>query len=314
MPIFSVIIPLYNKGPHIERALNSVLNQTVKDFEVIVIDGGSNDNGPDIVRKYKDSRIRFIEQEGKGVSTARNQAVEASNSELIALLDADDEWMPKHLEVILQLKHDFPEAGAYTTAYQILEEDGKLRMADYKEIPDTPWRGEIPNYFKSGALGDYPVWTSVVCIPKKIYLEMEGFPEDTWFGEDADLFGRIALKYSIAFDWYTGGIYHWEAINRACKKERPLTAEPIISNAEDFIKNNSLDSEILEGVKEYLFTKEADRALRLLDNGNNLSALKILMKHRTKHKKRERSILIFLALTYLYPFNKYIQERKNKSI
>ena len=77
IPKVSVIIPLYNKAPYIRRALDSVLAQTVQDFEIVVVGGKSNDGGEDIVREYTDTRIRFIEEKGKGVSAARNQGVDA---------------------------------------------------------------------------------------------------------------------------------------------------------------------------------------------------------------------------------------------
>jgi glycosyltransferase involved in cell wall biosynthesis len=312
MPCFSVIIPLYNKGPHIERTINSVLNQTIQDFEIIVIDGGSIDNGPALVKSYTDNRITLMVQKGRGVSAARNQAVEHSRSDLIAFLDADDEWMPGHLETIMRLRLDYPAAGAYTTAYQIIEENGLQRWANYKELPSAPWRGEIPNYFKSGALGDYPVWTSVVCIPKKIYDEMGGFPEAAWFGEDADLFGKIALKYPIAFDWYLGGLYHWGAVNRACKKQIPLEEEPFVKTAKNAVQNNLVSPEILNDVNEYVVSKEFDRAVRHLDAGKTWCAVKILLSLRTKYKRRAQLILILMAISHLYHLNQYLRMKKLK--
>ena len=146
-PDISIVIPLLNKGPHIQRALQSVMDQTIQNFEIIVVDGGSTDYGPDVVKEFNDPRIRFIQQKGTGVSTARNQGVSISQSDFIAFLDADDEWMPHHLETIQKLRKEFPQAGAYTTAYKIQEASGKVRWAKYEAIPPAPWKGLIPNYF-----------------------------------------------------------------------------------------------------------------------------------------------------------------------
>ena len=311
MPNISVVIPLYNKGPHIKRALDSVLEQTIQDFEIIVVDGGSTDNGPDVVKEFGDQRIRFVQQKGTGVSAARNQGVSISQSEFIAFLDADDEWMPRHLETIQKLREEFPQAGAYTTAYKIQERDGKLRWAKYEAIPPAPWEGLIPNYFRSGTLGEYPVWTSVVCIPKKIFVEMGGFPEDSWFGEDADLFGKIALKYPIAFSWYMGAIYHWDTINRACDRQLPLDPEPFVKTALHSIENGTVPRDLLDDVKEYVAKKEIDRAARNLVAGRTEEAIQILKTYKTHYFWYRRLILLVMA-TMPYPLFKRVLKLKRK--
>ena len=118
-PAVSVVIPLLNKASHISRALDSVFAQTVQDFEIIVVEGGSTDNSPEIVRGFRDPRIRLILQDKKrpGVSAARNIGIHESRSEFIAFLDADDEWRPRFLETIIRLRQRFPDAGLYATSY-----------------------------------------------------------------------------------------------------------------------------------------------------------------------------------------------------
>jgi len=136
-PSVSVVIPLYNKGRYISEAIDSVLAQTVRDFELIIVDGGSTDGSLEIVAGYTDPRITCFLQEGKGVSTARNQAVQRANAELIAFLDADDAWYPDFLETILKLRQDYPAAGMYGTGYEVYFE-GKL----VRNIVHTPELGD----------------------------------------------------------------------------------------------------------------------------------------------------------------------------
>ena len=95
----SVIIPLHNKGKYIGRALNSVFAQTHEDFEVVVVDDGSSDHGPDIVRQYTDKRLRLIQQENAGPGAARNRGIREAKGQYVAFLDADDEWLPDFLKV-----------------------------------------------------------------------------------------------------------------------------------------------------------------------------------------------------------------------
>ncbi len=94
MPLISVVIPLYNKEPYIKRAIDSILAQKIQDYEIIVIDDGSTDKSAEVVKSFPDPRIRLIQQENAGVSAARNRGIEEAKAELIAFLDADDEWTP----------------------------------------------------------------------------------------------------------------------------------------------------------------------------------------------------------------------------
>jgi glycosyltransferase involved in cell wall biosynthesis len=97
MPGCSVVVPLYDKGPFVARALNSIAAQTYGDFEVIVVDDGSNDDGPDVVARYPDPRFRLIRQVNAGPGAARNRGLQEAASDTIAFLDADDEWLPDYL-------------------------------------------------------------------------------------------------------------------------------------------------------------------------------------------------------------------------
>ncbi len=120
---FSVVIPLYNKSQYINRALNSVLFQSIQDFEIVVIDDGSVDGGGDLVRKYADQRIRLIRQENQGASAARNNGYRVTRSEFVAFLDADDEWKPGFLEKIKELVEKFPNCGAFGTSFEIIDKN-----------------------------------------------------------------------------------------------------------------------------------------------------------------------------------------------
>jgi glycosyltransferase involved in cell wall biosynthesis len=291
---FSVIIPLLNKAPSISRAIDSVLHQTIQNFEIIVIDGGSHDNGPQIVNGFHDPRIHFIIQNGKGVSNARNEAVNTASCDYIAFLDADDEWMPKHLEIILRLIEKFPEAGMYTTAYKRRTLSGKTRWDGYKFIPDPPWEGLIPDYFKSGAFGCSPVWTSVVVIPKKIFYTVGGFPEGYWWGEDADLFGKIALKFPVAFSWEIGAIYHTDDLNRLSNRAPPLE-EPFMKTARAALFNGEVPSDLIESLNEYIAKKEIFLAEYNVHAGNLKNAQIILKKCDTKWFYYEKIKWLFIT-------------------
>ena len=99
MPTVSIILPTFNRAKTLVRAIESVLKQTFKDYELLIIDDGSTDNTKeDIAQFLSDTRVKYIYQENSGASNARNKGIELSNSDLIAFQDSDDEWMENKLE------------------------------------------------------------------------------------------------------------------------------------------------------------------------------------------------------------------------
>ena len=185
----------------------------------MVVGGKSNDGSEEIVKKYVelDSRITLIEELGVGVSAARNQGVNMAKGDLVAFLDADDEWLPNFLETILSLRKQYPNAGLYGTGFYI------LKKGISTECIYNPKSGEqiISNYFKAkNNFGDFLIMTSFMAIPKDIYLSVGGFPENFIQHEDRCLRGKIALEYDVAYSPELCGKYNFNYLtyrNRASK-------------------------------------------------------------------------------------------------
>lgn len=293
----SVIIPLYNKENEIKRAIDSVLSQTYQDFEIIVVDDHSSDSSLKIVRNYCDPRIIVVEQEHHGVSYTRNHGVDLAIGDYIAFLDADDEWIPNHLETIKRLYAKYPGAGMYSTAYEIRTPDGKTHLANIQNIPNPPWEGLIPDYFKSGAHGHQPVNSTTAVIPKQIFIEMGGFPVGCGWAEDADLFGRIALKYPVAFSWEFGAVYHWDAQNRMCdeiKTSRTMNFEdePFIHNAREALEKQEVPVELIESLNEYIAIRQIGWACRYINAGKFDEAHALLNQCKTRWFFKEKMKLL----------------------
>jgi|WetSurMetagenome_2_1015567.scaffolds.fasta_scaffold24913_1 glycosyltransferase involved in cell wall biosynthesis len=296
IPQVSVVIPLYNKGPHIARAITSVLTQTVQEFEIIVMDGNSTDEGPEIVKAHHDPRIHFFVQEGSGVSAARNQGVEKSQADFIAFLDADDEWTPHFLEIILRLKKTFPDAGLYATAYQICSKPGKLANAKNRAIPPSPYEGLLRNYFESAAFGkDDPFMTSVVAMPKEVFFRSGGFPLHETKGEDLDLFATVALHYPIAYSSSIGGIYHTDASNRVCASYYSMEEQPFVRTGKKAIAEGIVPQNMLPCYKEYIARKEIETAATNIFAGDYPVAKKILARIETRHFLPEKYLWIIIS-------------------
>lgn len=121
MPKVSVIIPAYNMAWYTLETVESVLKQTFRDYEIIVVDDGSADNTKDLLHPYIESyRITYIYKENGGASSARNVWIRASQGEYVALLDCDDLWLPEKLEFCVNVLDNKPEVGlVYTFFYRI---------------------------------------------------------------------------------------------------------------------------------------------------------------------------------------------------
>lgn len=308
----SVIIPLFNKEHEIKRAVDSVLSQTIQPFEIIVVDDHSSDKGPVIVRSYSDPRIILVEQEHRGVSYTRNHGVHCATSNYIAFLDADDEWTPNHLETISSLIEKYPSAGMYATAYIIQTKEGKTQSPIIKHIPDPPWEGLIPDYFKCLAFGNLPVNATNVVIYKNFFLDSGGFPEGYWWGEDVDLFGKIALKYPVAFSWRLGAIYHWDAKNRTCDtfmntKTLEIEDEPFIKTARKYLERNEVPLDLIESLQEYVAKREIIWAYRYINTGR-FDKAKALLKHcKTQwfKEEKERFLRYVYWISIITTFGRY---------
>jgi glycosyltransferase involved in cell wall biosynthesis len=198
-PSVSVVIPLFNKEKEVLRAVNSVLSQTISDFEIIVVNDGSTDKGPDLVRAIQDPRIKVIDQENVGVSAARNRGITESRAELIAFLDADDEWEPDFLETIMHLKNKFPSYDVFATNYVFRRKNNLMRDTVIRGLPEDFKEGILFEYFKIASQSDPPLWSSAIAITKSAILSVGGFPVGITAGEDLLTWARLAAKYDIAY-------------------------------------------------------------------------------------------------------------------
>lgn len=206
-PYFSVVVPLFNKEAFILRAIDSIRSQSFTNFEVLVVDDGSTDNGPALVEEFCDKRLRLIRQKNSGVSSARNLGVLNTSAPYIAFLDADDIWLPNFLENINQLIVKFPDAGIYATSFYF-SNGLKRREVRYYGLDSQSKYQLINNYFESVYKGELLVCSSAVCIPRFIFNSGGiWFPPSENHGEDQYVWARIALQHIVAYSTIPSAIY-----------------------------------------------------------------------------------------------------------
>lgn len=191
-PGFTVVVPLYNKGPYIARTLASVLSQRYPAEDVIVVDDGSTDHGADLVASEFPT-VTLIRQANAGVGAARNTGLKAARSDWIAFLDADDAWSPTHLAELARIAERFPAADLLSTRW--------MRVREGEPWPAWP-AGSTPelrriDYFREAALQGGPVWTSAAAVSRRAYERFGGFGSAP-LGEDQEYWARIALGGQVA--------------------------------------------------------------------------------------------------------------------
>ena len=194
--LISVIIPMYNGINSIERAIQSILNQTYKNIEIILVDDGSTDGGANLVKNIF-PKVTVIQQKNKGVSAARNIGINESKGDLLAFLDHDDVWLPEKLEKQLTLLKGDPYLGWVTCNQQIYWEKNIERPNLLKSGHEKPHRSLVPSSF---------------LIRKHILVSMNGFNESLKMGEDMDLIRKLRnskIKESnvdeiLLEKWYNG--------------------------------------------------------------------------------------------------------------
>ena len=204
--MISVVIPLYNKAHTIVDTLHTVMRQMHTDFEVIIVNDGSTDNGVEVIKQnFNDPRIRIINQENQGVSVARDRGVEEAQSNYIAFLDADDKWHPEYLRIMNMAISRYPNAALYSSGGLIYNADGSIsyRLAKkYLNKIVTCDFFENPHVY---------IHTSAAIINKSFFKLTDGSPRGMKRAQDFALFFQIALKgpfvyIGLPISKYVGGV------------------------------------------------------------------------------------------------------------
>ena len=189
MTLVSVVIPYFNRLEWLKPAVDSVLLQTFPDFEVIVIDDGSEEH-PGILEMVEDARVRYVRQEHLGVSSARNRGIRLARGKYIAFLDADDVFLPEKLEVQVGQMEARPDIAFSHTSYRRMDAAGN----DLEDIRSGTFGGTVyPEIVRR-----CPIATPTVMVLREMLGERDlAFDQSVGIGEDTILWIDIARRYEI---------------------------------------------------------------------------------------------------------------------
>ena len=182
MPLISVIIPLYNKERQIKHTIDSILNQEVTDYEIIIINDGSIDNSLRIVEGIDDKRIRIFSQSNSGVSAARNRGIAEARGEFLFLLDADDCLLPGAFNVL----SEGGNADLIIASFEQIGIDGQVSSSSFNLI-----NGRVDNPYKSLCSKDIFLRIGNFFIKKNLVTQIGGFREELSLYEDEEWILRV---------------------------------------------------------------------------------------------------------------------------
>lgn len=190
-PVVSVVLPVYNGKAYLKEAIDSVLNQSFGNFELIIIDDGSTDDSADLIRAYDDPRIRFYRQENKGLAATLNRGIALAKGEFIARQDQDDICLPARFEKQMDWFDKHPEAGMVGTAAEIWV--GRTKTDRVLQHPtEDAW-------IRFGLLFHNHFVHSSVMIRKTALDDVGGYSEDSRRQppEDYELWSRMMKHYQV---------------------------------------------------------------------------------------------------------------------
>lgn len=346
--MISVIIPTYNRARYIKECLESVFNQTYKDFEIILVDDGSTDNLKEVIEPYM-SKIRYIYKENGGVASARNAGLRNANGEYIAWLDSDDKWLPFKLELQVKILEKLPNAGfIYSDFSCFTDKKGKIADSYLKEYfftyrtydlnfekifsqkttlqqlgvkldnIDSKVKVYCGNLSKVILLG--PLFPTPTVINRKECIAKIGLLDETFqTGDEYDFQARVAQEYNAAFvDLPTAECRRFHSDQLSSEKMEIITNLALlkvverlgIHNADFYIKNKRFVNQRLSHCYYGIGTAFYKKALYREALNNFSRSLKINLKQKKIYIYTFISALRLFFKEKEIIFNKFVQLSK----
>jgi len=300
-PTVSVVIPLYNKSKYIERAISSILAQTFPPLEIIVVDDGSTDDGPEKVRKFKDPKIALIQQENKGPGAARNAGLAIARGKYVAFLDADDEWYPSFLKAgILCLENNEDGITVVSTSYYEYPDmrtnsEGLMNLKGVFEVtPDSDIK--IVNAIEGFTHLCFTIMRTNVARKLGGYYDKSKCLR----GEDTYFFLKLLFNEKIRIMPEPYGLYHKEASELdGCGSKTIPALEPFLSDPHDIIA--SCPPAKRQVLKRFLALRALKRAVMYTKLGQKKIAVELLDRFCSSGSPYTKELVMARLLTKLAP-------------
>lgn len=251
-PLISVVIPTYNRKTLVVEAIQSVLQQEPKNYEVIIVDDGSTDGTPEYLNSLN-LPIQVVRKNNGGVSSARNFGIRHSQGKYVAFLDSDDLWLSGILKAQSEYLEKYPNIPLVYVD-QFIELKGKridlTRFTMKKLTHEEMSKFDMPGFAQSP-----PIHTSSVMVRRTIFEELGYFNEDLKIHEDTDMWNRISEKYELGYIEMPLAVFRWEVdpehlLKPASKREFMSEGRKYMKLYEDRRKNRHLTKREEKGIED----------------------------------------------------------------
>lgn len=308
----SIVIPLYQKETTIRRTIESAQRQTISSFEILVVDDGSTDHGPEVVRvlAQTDRRIRLVSRRNGGPGAAKNTGLREASGALITFLDADDEWQPFFLEHAVQSLEANPKCDVYASAFRIspsgVDRWDELRNHNVKE---GAWRLHAGITDHELALSLAVIHSCSSLFRTAVVRHFGGFYERNGcrFGEDIYLWVQLMLHCSIWRSFEVSAWYHSESSELGLTSgRRDIPLEPVLSDTDPIRMNCPAE---LEGVLVRWIELHALNAVQMYAGLGNIEQVRYLLHafpQLRRHRRQVLSASLKLRAPRMHQFLRYV--------
>lgn len=277
---FSVVIPLYDKAPYIVAAVNSVLAQTFQDFEVVVVDDGSDDGGAELVEAIADPRVSVVRQVNAGVSAARNTGISRAGGEWVAFLDADDWLHPHYLATLVDVQNKHPGADTVAADHLLVGHSEGMWPPTWPATDDSPAVEVIEDLPFRWMVGPC-LCSSAVAVRRSQLLRMQPcFPVGESRGEDLDLWFRLGENSPIALAHTPLAAYRRGIDGSLSADRRTVMMEPFMWRMQKRALSGALTPKQRRSSLRLVGQFMVSMARQSIAAGNRLEGLRWLLKGR----------------------------------
>lgn len=282
----SVVISLFNKGPYIERALKSILDQTYPVREIVVVDGGSTDGGIAKVAAMAEHFpvIKLTCQIDNGVSEGRNRGIALAKGEWVAFLDGDDAYLPWYMEEMAQLAALAPQPILLGGRCTELPPEFNLAAVAAQHAKGQGESGIVPQFYDRWWHGNL-FYTSSSCARRDVLQTFaEPFPVGEHLGEDLEMFFRLAERGAVAVTSRISAVYAEGVPAGLTERGKELYMIPSFQRLRDRVETAGFPAAERAGARRCLATKWLTIARARVRSGDAAGALQLMREPVTRHR------------------------------